>query len=795
MSGQASFQATAPLSPLAVNCQSSLSSINVSDQETWTGTVQGTTATVNVAGTVNGPSSDTITCTNPDGTPQSTTISFPFPYPYSYQSTMDLSKLQSGTPYTVTTGNETETFTSTSGSSTSSNATTTTTATSTSTSNQLPGPATLTSVSGSVSLRPAGGSSFAPISTGSQIRAGDTVITGANSYARVTFPDGTYIALGPHSSFTMPEETSPWMFSLWKGWMHMADTWLNNRFGVHTPTAVAAVRGTNYTLQVLPDNSTFLQVFEGSVALTDIATNATVTLSANQQVTVPSTPNGVSQQNLTASVEQFDPSQVNQWWTSLSAQTNSTQTTSTQTNVNLPLAQIINIQAGQSKSENVPGCANMVLQGSNSQSGAELQAQATGEAAEWVTPSNIDFGYLASGACTQRSYTMSVPPDTPAGTYPLVWMFTCPAGNSSVTCSEGSYNADVVVGGSGSATSSCSTNCLPSGVQVSEEGTVTLVDSNNSPVNVFAAGDIVSTDANSLFGESTTSGGLQIGPSSAVGFLAVSGDEASGFTSNPSGSPFYGTLDQIAGQFNSTLVTDTVLGEMSYLVGAGALSATTTSAPATMLEMARGELHVSGTLQASGGTTCLASSVMIACPTGTDLEGTASVQNNGTSIGDISGSILVASFATGNYVTLQAGQTLFIPSNQAQASQQNLEQSVQPFDQSGTNQWWTALSTQQASGYPLYEYVMGAAVLIAIAAIVVVLLVRRKSKKPAESERVAIPSDTMGAPQTAVHPQVQPEVSMETLDKLSKLKALLDSGAISLEEYERMKAPILNSDA
>jgi hypothetical protein len=560
---------------------------------------------------------------------------------------------------------------------------------------------------------------------------------------------------------------------------------------VIVPQGVFAATDANYTVNVARSGVTTLQVLGGSVGFYDPQSNGSVIVQAGQMLTLPQEQSsGFNSETLLQGVTSFNPSSVDQWWLTSSTQTNSTQTTA-----NLPPAQVINLQAGQTATEGLPGCAAMVLQGSTSQSGAELQANATGSAARWVTPSSIDFGYLASGACDQRSYGISVPLDTTAGSYPLVWLFTCPAGNGSVSCSEGSYSANVVVTASSSPTSSssCYPDCPP---QITKIGDVSLVDASGAIVNVFTTGDIASTGANSMFGESSASGTAQMGPNTVIGWLSVNGG-STGFTSYPDDSPFYHTFNaqttelQLEDPFNSTQVTHAALDEMAHLVAVGGLGSTITSAPITMLEVAGGELHALGTQQDQTETICIVSSVMIACPTATEL--TVSAQNNGTSIDDMSGNMLVASFVTGDYTTLRAGQSLFIPSNLAQASQQNLSESVQPSNQSGSNKWWTELSTQPASGYPSYENLIGAAVLIAVAGVIALLFVRRRSEKPAESGHVSVPAETTAASQAAVQPKAQPEVSMETLDKLSKLKALLDSGAISVDEFERMKAPILES--
>lgn len=147
------------------------------------------------------------------------------------------------------------------------------------------------------------------------IYPGNSLQTGANSSIRLQFPRGTSLTLGPDSYLTYlgVNPTCPvdsFLLLLARGSI------LNESQSVEgdechyieTPSAMLALKGTSYTLDVLPDNSTTLRVLSGSVAITDLKTSATVTLAANQQVTVP--PNGISQQALTAAVEQIGSNQA-----------------------------------------------------------------------------------------------------------------------------------------------------------------------------------------------------------------------------------------------------------------------------------------------------------------------------------------------------------------------------------------------------------------------------------------------------------------------------------------------------
>ena len=89
--------------------------------------------------------------------------------------------------------------------------------------------------------------------------------------------------------------------------------------------------GTEYVVTV-SNESTTIQVIDGSVIFIDQYTNSTITVAANQVLTLPSgVPTGFSTQDLQSKISAFDASSVNQWWVQTAATATPTITTPTPT--------------------------------------------------------------------------------------------------------------------------------------------------------------------------------------------------------------------------------------------------------------------------------------------------------------------------------------------------------------------------------------------------------------------------------------------------------------------------------
>ena len=140
---------------------------------------------------------------------------------------------------------------------------------------------------------------------------------------------------------------------------------------------------------------------------------------------------------------------------------------------------------------------------------------------------------------------------------------------------------------------------------------------------------------------------------------------------------------------SSALITHTVMNHLLLLAVLGELTTTIVSAPTAMVEVGHGEIHLKeNTLHKANWEADILSSPQV----GVLLKGTnvtMNVTGNGTTLTVFTGSVLVDSLAvngpTLKYITLNAGQQLFVPSNSIQANQQNLTSSVKTFTLSTTS--------------------------------------------------------------------------------------------------------------
>jgi hypothetical protein len=88
---------------------------------------------------------------------------------------------------------------------------------------------------------------------------------------------------------------------------------------IQVPQGLVIGAGTDYVVTV-SNGATTIQVMYGSALFVDQYTNSSVTIQANQVLTLPAGTNtGFSQQNLNSDVSAFDSSSINQWWTQTAA--------------------------------------------------------------------------------------------------------------------------------------------------------------------------------------------------------------------------------------------------------------------------------------------------------------------------------------------------------------------------------------------------------------------------------------------------------------------------------------------
>lgn len=152
--------------------------------------------------------------------------------------------------------------------------------------NDLPAvSASVASVEGDVQLQQAAVPGWIPAATGKLLSSGDALKTGASGSAVLAFSDGTKVRLGPNSS-QVTERLQPGKVEVNLS-IGLIEAWVKKlagrRFTVRTPTAVASVRGTEFRAEVDASGQTTVDLFGGSLDLTDRFGNQT-SLDSGQRI-------------------------------------------------------------------------------------------------------------------------------------------------------------------------------------------------------------------------------------------------------------------------------------------------------------------------------------------------------------------------------------------------------------------------------------------------------------------------------------------------------------------------------
>ncbi len=104
-----------------------------------------------------------------------------------------------------------------------------------------------------------------------RVEKGDKIRTGGGSTASLLTPDGSKILLGASSEFEAESSAGVGELALFKLDIGTLKAWvtksLNRRFRVRTPTAICAVRGTAFMVDVAASRATLIDVSEGVVAV------------------------------------------------------------------------------------------------------------------------------------------------------------------------------------------------------------------------------------------------------------------------------------------------------------------------------------------------------------------------------------------------------------------------------------------------------------------------------------------------------------------------------------------------
>ncbi len=161
----------------------------------------------------------------------------------------------------------------------------------------------LTTISGEVLIRTAEGE-LKSGALGTTLSDGDTVITGADGTAIIEM-EGAAIRL-ESSTHLVIEDWTKGFFELLKGKIRVFIEGFRP-MQVETPTAVMAVRGTEFTINLDEDGTTTVVVLDGMGEVRDLTSNAIVLLEAFQMITVPKIPGGLEQQDMLGRVTRVDP--------------------------------------------------------------------------------------------------------------------------------------------------------------------------------------------------------------------------------------------------------------------------------------------------------------------------------------------------------------------------------------------------------------------------------------------------------------------------------------------------------
>ena len=152
---------------------------------------------------------------------------------------------------------------------------------------------TITIITGPVLVRHGTGE-FNPAADGALLGPGDTIKTGADARAVLTYFEGSTVEIEPNSVLSITTaRANPDGSTVIEMLQDLGLTWHvvsrlvqgGSRYEVHTDAATASVRGTAFTVGVEPDGTTTETTTEGAVANTDAQNTTTVVTPPGQQTT------------------------------------------------------------------------------------------------------------------------------------------------------------------------------------------------------------------------------------------------------------------------------------------------------------------------------------------------------------------------------------------------------------------------------------------------------------------------------------------------------------------------------
>jgi len=145
--------------------------------------------------------------------------------------------------------------------------------------------AVIVDMSGKVEFKTQKSTSWSPARPQQPLNEGDTLKTNSNGRAVILFTDGSKIRISKRANFVMEKQTSRDVkLSITMGKL---EAWVKKmrrrRWSVRTPTAVAAIRGTEFTVGVSRTGETTWDLFGGSLDISDNFGNS-IPLSAGQRL-------------------------------------------------------------------------------------------------------------------------------------------------------------------------------------------------------------------------------------------------------------------------------------------------------------------------------------------------------------------------------------------------------------------------------------------------------------------------------------------------------------------------------
>jgi hypothetical protein len=166
-------------------------------------------------------------------------------------------------------------------------------------------PCKVSSVSGDVQVLKSGSTESVKATNGMELAVGDTITTGSNGSAKLTFFDGSVMEIKANSEILINELSTATSGSTSVSLMEQVGSTVNrigklvdssSKYEVETPAAVAVVRGTTFDLVVEEDGETTVKSEEGSVDFTAAGVTVTVNKGYQSSASVgeaPSTPSAI----------------------------------------------------------------------------------------------------------------------------------------------------------------------------------------------------------------------------------------------------------------------------------------------------------------------------------------------------------------------------------------------------------------------------------------------------------------------------------------------------------------------